>query len=335
MTKTEKLGNWYDKNYKKLLIFPALLLILSLVYLGYFYSQNQDIIHKDVSLTGGTTVTIDSSVSVEDLKLELSKTFEDLVVRAISDNTGQQTRVIITVPEEPDAIVPILEDYLGIKLTEENSSIEFTGSSLSQDFYVQLQIALITAFLLMALVVFLIFSKSFKIKLLVSILTISVLILFVLLKGIYLIIPFIGLLLIFYLYIKYSVPSFAVIVSAFADILMTLALVDLIGLKISTAGIVAFLMLIGYSVDTDILLTTRMLRRKESVRQALFGAFKTGTTMTLTSIFALVAALITVYSVSPILTQIFTILLIGLLFDLFNTWITNASLIKWYVEVKQ
>ena len=115
---------------------------------------------------------------------------------------------------------------------------------------------------------------------------------------------------------------------------MTLALVNIIGIKLSTAGIVAFLMLIGYSVDTDILLTTRLLRRKESVNKALFGAFKTGTTMTITSIIAITTALIAIYSFESVLNQIFTILLIGLGFDLFNTWITNASIIKWYVRNK-
>ena len=137
-----------------------------------------------------------------------------------------------------------------------------------------------------------------------------------------------------YIYFKNSIPSFAVMLSAFADILMTLALVNLIGMKLSTAGIVAFLMLIGYSVDTDILLTTRLLKKKEGTNSALFGAFKTGTTMTITSIIAITTALIVVYPFSSVLNQIFTILLIGLGFDLFNTWITNASLIKWYVEEK-
>jgi preprotein translocase subunit SecF len=33
-----------------------------------------------------------------------------------------------------------------------------------------------------------------------------------------------------------------------------------------------------------------------------------------------------------VLRQIFLILLIGLSFDLINTWITNASLLKWYQE---
>ena len=122
--------------------------------------------------------------------------------------------------------------------------------------------------------------------------------------------------------------------SAFADIVMTLAIVNLLGIKLSVAGIVAFLMLIGYSVDTDILLTTRLLKKHQSTNAALFRAFKTGTTMTITSIIAITAALIVVFPFASVLNQIFTILLIGLGFDLSNTWITNASIIKWYVETK-
>jgi len=131
------------------------------------------------------------------------------------------------------------------------------------------------------------------------------------------------------------VPSTAVILSAFADILMTLALVNMLGMRMSTAGIVAFLMLIGYSVDTDILLTTRILKRDEgSLNSRIFGAFKTGITMTLTSLFAVVFALFVVRSFSIVLTQIFSILAIGLGFDILNTWITNASILKWYKEKK-
>ncbi|MBS3076404.1 preprotein translocase subunit SecF, partial [Candidatus Pacearchaeota archaeon] len=126
------------------------------------------------------------------------------------------------------------------------------------------------------------------------------------------------------------VPSAAVILSAFADILMTLTLVNLLGIKMSSAGIVAFLMLIGYSVDTDILLTTRVLKRNEgSLNERIYNSFKTGTTMTLTSLLAITFALIVVKSFSLILAQIFTILVIGLVFDIFNTWITNVSILKW------
>ena len=117
---------------------------------------------------------------------------------------------------------------------------------------------------------------------------------------------------------------------------MTLALVDLLGIKMSGAGIVAFLMLIGYSVDTDILLTTRILKRGDyPLNTRIFKAFKTGITMTLTSLLAISFALIVVKSFSNILTQIFTILIIGLSFDILNTWITNVSILKWYVEKKK
>ena len=133
------------------------------------------------------------------------------------------------------------------------------------------------------------------------------------------------------------IPSSAVIISAFADILMTLVSVNLLGIRVSNAGIVAFLMLIGYSVDTDILLTNRVLKRsgEDSLNKRIFGAFKTGMTMTVAALVAVVSALIVVKSFSAVLSQIFTIISIGLVFDIFNTWVTNVSILKWYLERKQ
>ncbi len=131
------------------------------------------------------------------------------------------------------------------------------------------------------------------------------------------------------------VPSAAVIISAFADIFMTLVFVDILGIKISSAGIVAFLMLIGYSVDTDILLTNRVLKSSDgSLNGKIFGAFKTGMTMTLAAVVSVAIALFISMSFSVVLTQIFSVLLIGLVFDILNTWVTNVSLIKWYALKK-
>ena len=48
----------YDKHYKLLFFIPLVLLLISLVYLGIFYSKNGEIIYKDVSLSGGTSITI-------------------------------------------------------------------------------------------------------------------------------------------------------------------------------------------------------------------------------------------------------------------------------------
>ena len=291
----EKKGNWYDRNYKFMLILPLILLILSLGYLWNFNNINGDLIIKDVSLTGGTTVSIfDSGIDAEDLELILGMEFDDLVVREISDlRTGEQKGIIIDTSVGVDEITDALEDYLGYDLNGDNSSIEFTGAALSEGFYQQLRFAILIAFVFMAIIVFLIF-RSF-------------------------------------------VPSLAVVLSAFADIIMTVALVDLLGMKLGVAGIIAFLMLIGYSVDTDILLTSRLLRRRGegTVNGRIFDSFKTGITMTLTSIFAVAIALVITFGVSETLRQIFTILLIGLGFDIINTWFANASILKWYTERKE
>ena len=289
----QKKKNWYDKNYKLLLLIPAILLAFSFVYIAVFYQTHGDIFYKDISLTGGTTLTIQEKIDVNELKEDLSDKLEDLNVREIYELiTGEQKAVVLETKASVTATKSVVEDYLGYELTEENSSIEFTSSIFSENFYRQLLIAILIAFVFMAIVVFIIF-RTF-------------------------------------------VPSIAVIISAFADILMTLVLVDILGLKMSLGGIIAFLMLIGYSVDTDILLTNRILKRSEgSINERAFGAFKTGMTMTLTSLLAFAIALIIVSSFSMILTQIFSILVIGLGFDILNTWITNISIIKWYAEKKK
>ncbi|MEJ2267798.1 MAG: protein translocase subunit SecF, partial [Nanoarchaeota archaeon] len=275
-----------------LLLIPLIILIASLIYIGIFYSQNNDFIYKDISLTGGTSVTINERLDIFELKQQLSGELKNLKVKEIYDLiTQEQIATIIETKSDEIQTKQVLENYLDYNLNEDNSSFEFTGSTLGESFYKQLLIAILFAFVFMAIVVFIIF-RSF-------------------------------------------IPSIAVIISAFADILMTLVLVNLFGIQMSSAGIMAFLMLIGYSVDTDILLTTKVLKRdKGSLNQRIFGAFKTGTTMTLTSLLAITFALIIVSSFSGVLKQIFTILVIGLGFDLFNTWITNVSILKWYSKKK-
>lgn len=331
---------WYEKNYKKLLILPATILILSLIFLTIFTIQTGDIINKDVSLTGGTSITVQTQIPQQQFIDEISKQTQDFEIKTISDNTGNQLEIILTTKEENSQILKsTVEQLIGEQLSEENSSIETTSASLSEDFYKQLIVSITIAFFWMSAVVFLIFSKGKRNKTYVIIL--NILLGFFLGNFFFKINPIVSaiifiafLAILFRIYIKNSIPAFAVILAAFANIAMTLSVVDIIGIELSTAGIVAFLMLIGYSVDTDILLTTRLLKRKHSTNEALFSAFKTGVTMTLTSMIAVATALIAVYSFESVLNQIFTILLIGLSFDLFNTWITNASIIKMYVERK-
>ncbi len=286
-------GRWYQKHYKHLLILPAIILILSIIYLAQFTAKNGDIIYKDISLTGGTTITVfDKTADIDELKQFLINQFPDLSIRRIDDiRTGEQKAFLLESKSEADVLKQALESKLEYQLTNENSSIEFSGEALSTGFYKQLRTALIIAFILMAIVVFIIF--------------------------------------------KTAIPSGAVILSAFADILMTLAVINFLGFQLSTAGIIALLMLIGYSVDTDILLTARLLKSTEgTISQRLKGAFETGMTMTLTAIAAIAVGLFIISPISEVLKQMFTIILIGLVFDIFNTWVTNASILKWYMEVK-
>jgi len=284
--------NWHDKYYKILLIIPAILIIFSFVYMINFYNQHGDFIKKDISLTGGTSVTLYEKLDVFELKQGLQDKLQDVNIREIYDLISkEQKAVIIETKSDGETTKQILQEYLSYELTDENSSFEFTGSSLSQGFYKQLLIAILIAFVAMGLVIFIIF-RTF-------------------------------------------VPSIAVIAAAFTDILMTLVVVNILGIEVSTAGLVAFLMLIGYSVDTDILLTSRVLKREgDSLNKKIFDSFKTGMTMTLTALFSVLVALFIVKSFSSVLAQIFTILAIGLGFDIFNTWITNVSIIKWYMKKK-
>jgi preprotein translocase subunit SecF len=132
---------------------------------------------------------------------------------------------------------------------------------------------------------------------------------------------------------KTFVPSAAVILSAVSDIAMTVAVINIFNIKIETAGIAALLMLIGYSVDTDILLTTRVLKREEgTLMDKIIGAMKTGMTMTITAIAAILVAFI--FTQSETLRQIMLILMIGLLFDILNTWIQNTGILVLYVRHK-
>jgi preprotein translocase subunit SecF len=288
----EKFSKLHDKYYKLALIIPAIILILCLVYMINFYSSNGDFIYKDISLKGGTSATLYGKIDISDLESKLSGSLEELRTRQIYDLvTREQKAVVIETTTPGDEVKQVLEDYLGYKLDNQNSSFEFSESSFTQGFYKQLLWANLIAFILMSIVVFILF-RSF-------------------------------------------VPSFTVISCVLIDILMTLVAVNMLGVRISTAGIIAFLMLIGYSVDTDILLTTRLMKHEGDLNRKIYGAFKTGITMTLTSLLAIIAAMIIVSSFSEILKQIFLIITIGLIFDILNTWLTNVSILKWYLEAKK
>ncbi len=140
------------------------------------------------------------------------------------------------------------------------------------------------------------------------------------------------------------VPPFAVIFAAFSNILVAIACMDVVGMELSLGTVAALLMLIGYSVDSNILLTTNLLRKKGDLDEKIRSTMKTGVTMTFTTIVAIFAMFLvssTIHYVSayfapiPILRDLSLVLLFGLVMDLLNTWLLNAGILRWYIERKE
>ena len=129
------------------------------------------------------------------------------------------------------------------------------------------------------------------------------------------------------------IPCMDIMLSIVGDILVAVAFVDLFDIRISTTGISAFLLLIGYSIDNNILLSTRALKRKESnLMDRVFSSLNTGLTMTITALVAIISGLIV--SESQVIQEMFIILLFGLCADIIITYCMNAPTIIRYAKSK-
>lgn len=289
----------YVHKYKTLLIIPFLMLIIALGIIGYYHYKTGEFIPRDVSLKGGIilTVPINAEVDSDVIYNSLSSKFpqNDITVRVLR-NVGKPAALGIEADiqgsekEKLDQFLGVVESELKIELSKVDYGLEVVGSSLGESFFRESLIALIVAFVFMALVVF--------------------------------------------IYFRTLVPSLAIVLAAFSDMVVALAVIHLLGVKIGTSGIAAFLMLIGYSVDTDILLTVRVLKRKEgTVMDRIFSSIKTGMTETATAIVAVGVAMLVTQS--EVIKEIMLILLIGLAADIINTWIQNVGLLRIYLERKE
>ncbi len=144
-------------------------------------------------------------------------------------------------------------------------------------------------------------------------------------------VAFVGMGLLIFALFRTFVPSVAVIVSAFSDIVVPVALMNLLGIELSLGTVAALLMLIGYSVDSDILLNNHVLRRSGGFYESVHRAMRTGVTMTLTSISAMATMAIVAYFFGiQLLASIGIVLVLGLATDLMNTYMLNLSLLRWY-----
>ena len=132
------------------------------------------------------------------------------------------------------------------------------------------------------------------------------------------------------------VPSLAVILAALSDIIISLGGMSAFGIPLSVASVGGLLLLIGYSVDTDIVLTTRVLKRREgTVNERAIDAMKTGFTMAAAAIGSMVTLYLVVILFIPyahVLADIAAVVIIGLVADVLATWLMNLGILRWYLE---
>ncbi len=214
------------------------------------------------------------------------------ILQAIGSSAG--------VPEDAHAAVQIVvaeqaaakqshrdEIIAAVKKHAPTESISFreVGSSLSKFFLQKTQEILLLAFILAAIVVFVVF-RSF-------------------------------------------VPSFAVIFAAVADLAMTLGVMALAGIPLTLATIATLLMLIGFALDTNVMLTIRVIKRREGTpEERVYEAMQTGLLMNLTTIGAFGALwMVSQWLQIPVYGQIGSVALIGGFADFIATWMFNAPLV--------
>jgi preprotein translocase subunit SecF len=264
---------------RKLLIFPVLLLAIAGFSMFTNYQETGHFVERSVELQGGSLITIVTEKSISAEQVESLLAGHEVSVRSI---TGFTSGVIIQTTEDPQQILEKVRSSIQVK----GSSVETVGPVLGESFFAQAQLAVVIAFALMSLTVFIIFRKA----------------------G----------------------PSLAVIAAAGVDMVVTLGLLNIVGIPLSLATFAALLLLIGYSVDTNILLTSQVLKSGKSFNEATLTAMKTGITMTATTFVAMFAVLLA--PTSNVLNQIAITLIIGILVDNVNTWITNVQLLKFMLK---
>jgi len=139
---------------------------------------------------------------------------------------------------------------------------------------------------------------------------------------------------------RIPLPSFMIVICALSDIIMAMTMMNIFGIELTLGSLAALLMLIGYSADTDILLTNKVLKEGKNTKDDFKTIFDTGFTMTTTTLAAVVVMFIistfsylfTSYTQITILSEMSAVLIFGLLADMLNTWLLNAGFLRLYID---
>ncbi len=294
----ERVWDFYSAQYKPLMILPLIVFLLSIGIVGFHFATTGEVITKDVSLKGGATITIplDNPMDVSSLEHSLSASMptHGVIVREFGI-PGQAQGIIVSA----DIDINNKEEMDTLLAAISSAGIVLIPGQYGVEFFGS---SLGSSF----------FKESLTA----------------------LIAAFVLIMIVIFAYFRTFIPSIAIILKAVGVMLVALAFIDFFHIPIGTAGIAAFLMLIGYSVDTDILLTIRVLKRKEgTVDERILSSIKTG--LTQTAIAFLAMAIGFTMAQSEIIRQIMLILMVGLAADPIFTWIQNVGMLRYYLERKE
>ena len=272
------------ENHKILIAVPIILALLSLVLIGF------NGLEQGVDLKGGSQAELQllGSVTPSELEDTIDAKLNTKNIK-VTNNGNNKVTVELENNVNSSTFTSAIEGKAKV------ISYNEIGPVLSEEAMGQIYIAMIFAFLFMAITVFIVFREP--------------------------------------------VPSVAIILAALCDILIALGGMSILKIPLSIASVGALLMLIGYSVDTDILLPTRLLKRREgTVEERAKNAMYTGLTMSFAAIAAMGILYIVTILVMPeatTLSNISAVLVIGLIGDILSTWLMNLGILKTYIDWRQ
>jgi preprotein translocase subunit SecF len=290
-----KVYDFYLKHYKILLVIPFVVLLLAMGQIGYQYAVHGDFVNKGIALKGGISMTVQGTggLTAEDVQKQLSSQFS---------KNELSVREIANLGQSGGFIIES-----DITTTEDrdalvNSVLQLVPDLTSRQYSVEATGPSIGEQL---------FAQTTK--------------------GLFF--AFLCMAIVVWFSYKTPFPVFGLIIAIASNMIITLAIFNMTGEKLTGAGIAAFLMVLGYSVDGDILLTSRLLKRADSpFRVRLLSAIKTSFLMMATTAAAVFVAYF--FTNSDVIKQIMFILSIGLITSVFITYLQNANLLRLYLERK-
>ncbi len=273
----------FERYWKIWLWIPIIMLIVSVGIIINNIATSGSFMKRDVELTGGKSVTFQiNSVDLDSIK-------SSLPFSTVHVTSGIEKNLIVEIPFEKDSqeVIDVVARFASVN---GEPTIQEIGPSIGDIFFQQAQLALVVAFILMAITVLVLFRSP--------------------------------------------IPSSIVVLAAATDIIVTIAVLSVIGVALSLPVLAALLTLIGYSVDTDMLLTNELLRgRHHEVSAGVKRAMKTGLTLTITTLVALFAMYLV--SGSLVIEKIALVLIIGLVIDMPATWMANTGILRLWLDKKR